>query len=89
METIHSDFNICGKVARLTTDNGSNFLKAARGFGSHDGAAFDEKHCDDEYEVTEFIELDSILSQMPLPRGVLPITLLLIQNVHANYSTWF
>lgn len=80
IESIHSEFNIGGKVAMMTTDNGSNFLKAARVFGEHNGApVFDEENCDDQYEEVEFISIDSILSEMPqptrLPPGVLPISL--------------
>ncbi|XP_027013075.2 uncharacterized protein LOC113649457 [Tachysurus fulvidraco] len=33
MYEIHTEFNICDKIVRTTTDNGSNFLKAFRIYG--------------------------------------------------------
>jgi hypothetical protein len=76
LEKNHSDFNISGKVSMMTTDNGSNFLKLAREFSVHSGAPeFDEEQCDEEYDHVEFLNLSTILSNLPqpsqLPRGVL------------------
>jgi hypothetical protein len=64
----------------MTTDNGSNFLKSAREFSKHSGAPeFDEDQCDEEYDHVEFLDLNTILSNLPqssvLPTGVLPICL--------------
>ncbi len=33
MNDIHSEYEICEKIVRTTTDNGSNFIKAFRVFG--------------------------------------------------------
>ena len=80
LETTHADLNISGKISMMTTDNGFNFLKAARLFSEHSGAPeFDEEQYDEEYDIVEFLDLNSILENQPnqraLPRGVLPICL--------------
>jgi hypothetical protein len=80
LEKNHNDFNISGKVSMMTTDNGSNFLKSAREFSKHSGAPeFDEDQCDEEYDHVEFLDLNTIFSNLPqssvLPTGVLPICL--------------
>ncbi len=78
LESIHCEFSIAGKTAMLTTDNGSNFLKAAKQFSKSNGAPeFDEENCDEVFDETVFVDLDAILRSNPpvssLPRGTLPV----------------
>lgn len=80
LESIHCEYNISQKTVMFTTDNGSNFLKAAKQFSEHSGAPeFDEENCDEQYDETVFLELNTILENIPppssLPRGTLPIYL--------------
>ena len=80
IESIHQEFNIQDKVVMMTTDSGTNFLKAAKEFGRHSGAPeFDEENTDDHFDHVEFLPISEILDARPepssLPRGQLPISL--------------
>ncbi|XP_048103459.1 uncharacterized protein LOC125297258 isoform X1 [Alosa alosa] len=73
LEDIHLEYHIQDKVVKTTTDNGSNFLKAFRGFGNHTAVNpeleqdlnDDEDECtpDGEHDDVEFQNTTEILSQ--------------------------
>ena len=80
IEENHNRYGVEDKVVMMTTDNGSNFLKAAREFSDYSGAPqFDEENCDEDFDEIEFLDLSAILQELPepssLPPGTLPVCL--------------
>lgn len=74
MNDRHSEYEICEKIVRNTTDNGSNFIKAFRVFGEDENnnvtaeeetekeATQDDMPDNEEVEV-EFISVEDITAE--------------------------
>lgn len=71
LNDIHTEYNICKKIVRTTTDNASNFIKAFRVYGCDEESSVgggeedvsDSENAEDLEEEIEGVEIQSVMDE--------------------------